>query len=301
MIRLGSPEPTGVMKQRIIECLHSRAHLSPFFYGLVLIIKRKNYEWRRASGRRISVVGDGILAPQPFPGTMTSYYSIASAPLGTAAISRIAEYVDAPSFPCVGARAAFHKHRARFGLYGAIGRNSDVAQICGDLQTFSEEFPDPGSDPVTFLAMFGTAVGDERQFARRLWDQLQSMHAFDVHRFAWDSTVSADPDESDFSFSVAGRAFFVVGLHPNASRLSRRAPMPCLVFNFHNQFESLRSSGKYAGMQRVVRRRELDLQGSINPVLAQFGDASEARQYSGESVDQSWKCPFHQLAATHGA
>ena len=32
--------------------------------------------------------------------------------------------------------------------------------------------------------------------------------------------------------------------------------------------------------------------GSLNPMLAQHGEASEARQYSGRQVDDGWKCPF---------
>ena len=56
--------------------------------------------------------------------------------------------------------------------------------------------------------------------------------------------------------------------------------MPCLVFNFHDQFEALRADGKYAGLQRVVRSRDVKLQGFINPMLSGFGEDSEARQYS---------------------
>jgi FPC/CPF motif-containing protein YcgG len=126
-----------------------------------------------------------------------------------------------------------------------------------------------------------------------MWTQLQAMHAHDSRTFDWAPDVSSDPAEPDFSFSIGGRAYFVVGLHPSASRLARRAPVPCLVFNFHEQFESLRANGKYAGMQKVIRGRDIKLQGSINPVLASFGDRSEARQYSGVSVDDGWQCPFH--------
>ena len=68
--------------------------------------------------------------------------------------------------------------------------------------------------------------------------------------------------------------------------------MPCLVFNFHDQFETLRASGKFARMQEAIRKRDIALQGSINPVLARFGEASEARQYSGQEVSQEWQCPF---------
>ena len=36
----------------------------------------------------------------------------------------------------------------------------------------------------------------------------------------------------------------------------------------------------------------MSLQGTINPNLADFGDASEARQYSGRAVEANWTCPF---------
>lgn len=209
------------------------------------------------------------------------------------------DYVASPGFPCVGARSAFNKGRARFGVYEGFGSDRDIAALCQDLLRFSHEFPDPGSDPVTFCAMFDDEIATEPQFARLMWQHLQAMHAHDRETFAWDTTVSPDPTQPDFSFSIGGRAFFIVGLSPAASRLARRSPVPCLVFNFHNQFETLRANGKFEGMQKVIRRREMELQGSINPVLARFGDQSEARQYSGAAVDAGWKCPFHQMSASH--
>ena len=39
------------------------------------------------------------------------------------------------------------------------------------------------------------------------------------------------------------------------------------------------------------------LQGSINPVLSQFGKGSEAIQYAGRAVAADWRCPFHVGAA----
>ncbi len=223
-------------------------------------------------------------------------YSIGISEGAHQAVAAVIGYIAAPAFPCVGARSAINRGRARFGLYGPLARSRDIATICTDLAKFSDEFSDPGSDPVTFIAMFQDDAATEAQFARRMWQQLQAMHEYDVTDFAWDPKVSADPSDASFSFSVAERAFFVVGLSPAASRMSRRAPMPCLVFNLHDQFENFRANGKYDGLQKIIRRRDLDLQGTINPVLARFGDASEARQYSGVAVDQDWKCPFHQLA-----
>ena len=214
---------------------------------------------------------------------------------------RMNDYVASPTFPCVGARSAFNKDRVRLGFYPRLGADADVAAICSDLVRFSRHFPDPGSDPVTYCALFDSEVGTESRFATLMWQTLQAMHEHDRDRFEWDPSVSSDPKQPDFSFSVGGRAFFVVGLHPAASRLARRSPVPCLVFNFHNQFETLRANGKYAGMQKVIRRREIELQGNINPVLAGFGDQSEARQYSGVAVEPGWQCPFHQIPETHEA
>lgn len=209
-------------------------------------------------------------------------------------------YVQSADFPCVGARSAINRGAARFQLYGGLGQGGEVARLCADLEKFSAEFAQPGEEPTTFVAMFDDVIDNEAQFEHLMWQHLQDVHEHDRRRFAWDKTVSNDPASEDFSFSVAGRAFFVVGLSPVASRIARRAPMPCMVFNFHDQFENFRASGKYAGLQKVIRKRDVALQGDINPVLANHGDASEARQYSGRPTGPAWRCPFAPRGARAG-
>jgi hypothetical protein len=81
-------------------------------------------------------------------------------------------------------------------------------------------------------------------------------------------------------------------MHPLASRLARRSPLPVLVFNPHAQFERLRVSGGYDRVRDVVRRRDAKLQGTINPMVADHGQGSEARQYSGRVVDAGWRAPL---------
>jgi hypothetical protein len=164
--------------------------------------------------------------------------------------------------------------------------------LAGALSAFSNAYPDPGEAPVTYIALFDDDVHDEEDFEQRLWRHLQLLHDRDRRHFDWAPGVSSDPNSGNFSFSVAGRAFFIVGLHPRASRIARRAPVPCVVFNFHDQFERLRASGKYERMQRQIRARDVALQGNLNPVLTRFGEASEARQYSGRAVNAEWLCPF---------
>lgn len=123
-----------------------------------------------------------------------------------------------------------------------------------------------------------------------MWDQLKFLHEADDQ--PWDRHVSSDPQDDRFSFSLAGRAFYVVGLHPNSSRTARQAPFTALAFNLHWQFEKLREMGAYQRVRDTIRRRDVKLQGSINPMLEDFGSSSEARQYSGRRAGADWKCPF---------
>ena len=45
-------------------------------------------------------------------------------------------------------------------------------------------------------------------------------------------------------------------------------------------------------MQAAIRARDVKLQGDINPNLADFGEATEARQYSGRAVEPDWTPPI---------
>lgn len=206
-----------------------------------------------------------------------------------------AHVLEAP-FPCVGAKSVFNRRRYRIGLYPALASADAARAVCHDLYEFSHEFERPGDDAVSFIALFrGPQPSDDRAYEAQLWSQLQQMHGIDSKFFPWDPRVSADPDSTEFSFSIGQRAYFIVGLHPNASRVARRAPQPAIVFNLHEQFEALRASGKYESMKKVIRSRDLALQGSVNPVLENFGETSEARQYSGRPVSDAWRCPFRHL------
>jgi hypothetical protein len=66
------------------------------------------------------------------------------------------------------------------------------------------------------------------------------------------------------------------------------------VFNLHSQFEELKASGRYEHMRDLIRSRDVDLQGSVNPMVADHGEQSEALQYSGRKVDASWQAPLER-------
>jgi len=150
----------------------------------------------------------------------------------------------------------------------------------------------------SFAVVFeGPSDLDEEGFERHLWNRVQSLADKDAWLgHPWDGRVAPEPDSPHFSLSFAGEAFFVVGLHPNASRPARRFSSPALVFNLHAQFEQLREAGRYEKLRSSILQRDEALAGSVNPMLARHGEVSEARQYSGRVVDEEWRCPFRPRA-----
>jgi len=206
------------------------------------------------------------------------------------------EHVLGPGFSCVGARAAVKNNTYRFALYGEMNSREATEGLAHDLCEYERERPSMETDFASFVACFAaSSAKDEAEWERLLWSQLQSLHELDRRHYAWDSSVSSDPEDPDFSFSFAGTAFFVVGLHPASSRLARRFGWPALVFNAHEQFERLRGRNQFERIREAVRARDYRLQGSLNPNLADYGERSDARQYSGRAVEENWRCPFHAL------
>ncbi|MFN2528240.1 MAG: guanitoxin biosynthesis heme-dependent pre-guanitoxin N-hydroxylase GntA [Candidatus Baltobacteraceae bacterium] len=202
-------------------------------------------------------------------------------------------FLSQSSYPCLGAKAALNAGTYRFATYEKMASPGATAGLARDLCAFVAERPLMESEYATFVAFFDDAICDELAFEHRLWTQLQALRELDRPQYAHDPSVSEDTESARFAFSFAGTAFFVVGMHPKSSRLARRFLFPALVFNAHVQFDALRAKGLYERFKLKVRERDLALQGSLNPNLSEFGERSEARQYSGRPVEESWKCPFH--------
>jgi FPC/CPF motif-containing protein YcgG len=202
-------------------------------------------------------------------------------------------FVLSDRFSCVAGKAAVQSGGYRFGYYNGFPATEATSGLARDLAAFVLERPFMGVRYATFVALFGNAAaGDEGWFERSLWEQLTRLHELDARRFSWDSRASSDPASPRFAFSFAGTAFYVVGMHPGSSRASRRFSMPALIFNAHAQFEQARRTGQYRRIQGLVREREFILQGCLNPELRDYGEASEARQYSGRHTEAQWQCPF---------
>ncbi len=198
-------------------------------------------------------------------------------------------FVGDGDYPCVMAKSALRRGGVAFHAYPTLDASAADA-LARDLALFAHA-PEPERGVRSFVAVFGgDAPASERAFEERLWAMLSALHARDGA--GWDPAVSADPDHPEFSFSFAGRAFYVVGMHPRASRPARRLGHPALVFNPHEQFERLRREGRYAKVRGLIRERDRAWAGSVNPMLDDFGVRSEARQYAGRAVGEGWQCPF---------
>jgi FPC/CPF motif-containing protein YcgG len=206
------------------------------------------------------------------------------------------------AYPCVLGASVLRARNYVVALYHELGSDHSAHQLAGDIEWFVRNYPVPRTrrQPfTTFVALFdGPSVTGEADFERLLWRHLDLLHGHDRRRWEWDSAVSADPADPYFSFSVSGRAFFVVGMHPKASRVSRLAPLPALVFNRHEQFEVLRARGQMDRMIKIIRARDERLDGRAYSALAQYGEVSEARQYAGREVDADWRCPFAPRVVT---
>lgn len=210
-----------------------------------------------------------------------------------AVVAAVAEMVAHPEYPCLGARSVFRRDAVTAVVLDDLGDTAprgSLDELGDELRRFLADV-DRDGDLVSFVACFRSPLPpDERSFELLLWQALQHLHDHDDQ--PWAPDVAADPDNPHFAFSVAGTAFFVVGLHPNASRVARRAPVPTLVFNLHHQFEALRADGRFERMRDTIRRRDTDLQGHPNPMAVDHGTSSEARQYSGRAVPDDWSPPF---------
>ncbi|WP_425442841.1 guanitoxin biosynthesis heme-dependent pre-guanitoxin N-hydroxylase GntA [Sphingomonas spermidinifaciens] len=198
------------------------------------------------------------------------------------------------SFPCVGAKSALGRGTLDLLSARSITSAWDDLAIHDALMRFAWAYrEDPGLFRSFAVLFEGPDDLDEAGFEAAMWARLQSLADKDEWRGqAADPRVSSDPADPHFGMSFGGEAFFIVGLHPQASRPARRFERPALVFNLHDQFETLREQNRYEQLRASIIERDVALAGSPNPMLSRHGETSEARQYSGRAVGADWRCPF---------
>lgn len=210
-------------------------------------------------------------------------------------VDQFQTFIGDADFPCVGAKSALANGMLRVIEARDITSGWNDLEIHRELIDWARAYKSDPSGLRSLAVIFdGPADLGETAFEQALWQRLQSLADKDAWKgLAYDPGVHSDPEHPHFSLSFGGEAFFVIGLHPQASRPARRFHKPALVFNLHDQFERLRADGRYERMRERILDRDEELAGSLNPMLARHGEASEAAQYSGRVVEEGWKCPFH--------
>jgi len=194
--------------------------------------------------------------------------------------------------PCVMAQSIVADDNLTICNYGVMSDIITHNKLIHDLEGYLKDVQSDSMKFQTFIAVFeNERFATEVEFENELWKLLHDLHKVDDS--PWDKTTSSDPESSKFSYSLLSDSFYLVGMHPESSRKARKAPFAMIVFNLHSQFELLRSAGRYKRVRNIIRRRDKAYQGTINPMLEDFGTNSEARQYSGRAVDSSWKCPYN--------
>lgn len=206
------------------------------------------------------------------------------------------EFLADKGFPCIAAKAALKKNQIRCMVAMHMACPANDHEILNFLYTFVDLYRDSKESFHSAAVIFKEpAQLDENTFDTLLWQRLNALSILDHKKYNHDPRVDSNPSSSHYSFSLKEEAFFIIGLHPGSHRRSRQFRYPALIFNPHAEFEKLRNTNRYSKMKGAVRKRDVLYSGSVNPMLADFGDASEVYQYSGIEYPRNWTCPLREM------
>ena len=202
-------------------------------------------------------------------------------------------FINNAVFPCVAAKDALTKGKIKILTAQHIGCPSDDERILAFLYNFTDVYriAEKGFHSAAIIFEQPDNISED-SFEIFMWQRLNSLRTLDEKNYKHDPRVDSNPAAPHFSFSLKEEAYFIIALHANNSRPARRFKYPTLIFNPHAQFEAMRTTERYEKMKTVVRKKDIALAGSINPMLTNFGEASEVYQYSGKQYDKNWKCPL---------
>ncbi|MGD3108873.1 guanitoxin biosynthesis heme-dependent pre-guanitoxin N-hydroxylase GntA [Streptomyces sp. YGL11-2] len=207
--------------------------------------------------------------------------------------AELERFIQTREFSCLGARAALRRQTITHHHYRELGDEQSARDNYRDVLAYALALPSQLSAQSfrTFVATFDDAGRlDESAHEELLWRHLQFMHDTDVETYGLDPGSTSDPTRPNFGFHVGGHAFFLVGMHPGASRASRRFSVPAIAFNSLTQFMLL--GEKFYSMQDAIRRREVANNGSVNPSFTEYDYEQPARHFAGRFTEKDWTCPF---------
>lgn len=209
-------------------------------------------------------------------------------------VAEFKSFINDKDYPCVAARAAMSRANVPCFVADHIESDEQDERILQFIYDFIAHFRNANGSLYSAAVIFRHPESiSEEAYENFFWERLQRLSNLDAARHPYDCHVSLDPKDRHFSFSLGEEAFFIIGLYANSPRPSRRFKYPAIIFNPHVQFDRLRKAGQYKKMKNIVRKRDQHYSGSINPMLRDFGESSEAMQYTGRQYDAGWTCPLH--------
>jgi FPC/CPF motif-containing protein YcgG len=208
-------------------------------------------------------------------------------------VNSFQSFISNADFPCVAAKDALAKHNIKILIAQHIACPADDERILAFMYDFTDAYrrAEKGFHSAAIIFELPENLNEDL-FDNFMWQRLRSLRKLDEQNYQHDPRVNSDPTSPGFGFSLKEEAYFIVGLHANNSRPGRQFKYPTLIFNPHAQFEVMKTTARFVKMKAVVRKKDIALAGSVNPMLTDFGEASEVYQYSGKLYDTNWKCPL---------
>jgi FPC/CPF motif-containing protein YcgG len=195
------------------------------------------------------------------------------------------------SHPCIGARSVAVNGNLFLTVVDDMQSISSAMRTVCAVEEYLEISDLLDTHIKTLAIIFIDRVTDEIDFAQKYWRFAQIVHDIDCLTHPWDPTVSDNPTDSNFEFSIAGRAIFTTTLNPGHPRVARKFSHPTWVCNQTQQFNRLRERGAFERWQESIRKAdaEIDPSGKPNPLLTDHGYASAADQLAGFPIKP---CPL---------
>ncbi|MCS4592682.1 YqcI/YcgG family protein [Brevibacterium sediminis] len=199
-----------------------------------------------------------------------------------------ADMITDPAFPCVGAAGAVRRGDYLHETYTSLTEVSAAKSCARSLKSFNNSRSRLSHPVAVFAASFAFSYHqNEEEFESELWAFLAALCEYDQDSPSNSSQTIDEPDDIGFIFD--GRHFFVVGMHPLASRPARQFAVPTLVFNALSHVAPLVPNGRFERMKTQIRKRDARLSGYENP----SSELPRRAQFSGRQNDPEWTPP-HQ-------
>jgi FPC/CPF motif-containing protein YcgG len=204
--------------------------------------------------------------------------------------NELIKFITSKNFPCVMAKAVAAKGMMSLNEVKDLNHPDEVKNLLEKFYAFIEDYRKYPDRLSSFIICLENKMAFE-EFEKVFWNFLRQLNQLDKSTYNHDSRVASDPNSENFSFSLKEEAFFILALHPESPRFSRRFSRPTIVFNPHQQFENLRKAGIFKRVRDIIRKRDKILQGFINPMLKDFGEKSEMYQYTGRQYSDHDQLP----------